>query len=799
MVGAGISNTGRRRGASRLAASLAVAVAATVASVAAPSPAHAYPADLGSGIVHDLNYTWSFPATSGGRGSSGTYDYLAYTPTGWTASESLPMYVVLHGCPAKDGQGAQAMMEATRLNALADEERFVVLYAANGARCWRASSPGRSNAIRGGGGDADIVAGMTRQTMSTFNVDTERVYILGFSSGGSQASATGYAYPDIYPGVGTDAASGPSMDTTCNAMNDATARSFAESTVQQMGTRARAVPFFAIGGDGILGGQEDPVGWVDSTGTLPKVSGCTRIAYLTALEIGKLVTPGAGPDDFKTSITETGAITQAEDGTPLAGVPWKRQVALDPSGCPIAENWITGTGHKWMGGSTDPAYAHWGINDPRAPSTGRNSWNFFKQFTLSGGNTACNPSPSAEANTVRGNRPGHYRANTSASLFEAKAVQLPGQQTASHVTVAPVSATVDSAVKGAAPKASADARSLTAEGLGAGLDKTYGVEARQSAPPGNTSPVHQQSAAVPAYPHFNADVATADAHARWGSRSECITEGPIAQARSTLVDAQYQPDGSSDEGSGWHGDGIGMTDYVAQRGTGTSTGVVQLTPRASDDRYSLNATATTQVSGIHVAAALYVGVVAPAAAEVVATGLPGTAAVAVNQPVLRVQGATLASGRTFTTKIDGGQVVQITPGLVTKKVSGDGTTASASGILAHIKILDPTGTAVLSDVTVGNIAATATVPLGGVICKGGSDIASVEDDAPTAAAAEPGQGGTAADGSDPGAAARPAQSRVTLAASARPALETVAFPLLLLVGVLGALGMRRRRRHVRAR
>lgn len=784
-----------RRALSRLLAAIVALATSGTIGLAAPNPAYAYAADLGGGTVHKLNYTWSFPATPGGGGTSGSYDYLAYTPTGWTASEPLPLYVVLHGCPAVDGQGAQAMMEATRLNALADEERFVVLYAANGARCWRASSPGRSNTTRGGGGDADIVAGMTRQVMSGFNVDTERVYILGFSSGGSQASATGYAYPDIFAGVGTDAASGPNMDTTCNAMNDATARSFAESTVQQMGTRARAMPFFAIGGDGILGGQEDPVGWVDSTGTVPKVSGCTRIAYLTALAVDELVTPGA---TFKTSYTKTGQITAAEDGTPIEGVPWKRQVALDPSGCPIAENWITGTGHKWMGGSTDPDYAHWGINDARAPSTGRNSWSFFKQFTLSGGNTACDPSPSAEPASPRGNRPGDYRASTSASLLDAKEIHVPGQTEASQVTVAPVSATVDSAARGATPNSVVDARSVTANGLGAGLDQTYGVEARQSAPPGGTSPVHEQSAAVPAAPYFNTDMAIADAHARWGSKSVCVTDGPIAQARSTLVDAQYEPDGAEDGGSGWSGDSISMDDYVAKPGTGTSTGVIQLTPRKSDDRYSLNATATTQVTGIHVAAALYVGVVAPASAEVVATGVPGTAAVAVNQPVLRVQGATVVSGRTFTTKIAGGNLVEITPGIVTKNVSSDGTTASASGTLAHIEVLDATGTATLADLTVGEIAATATVPEGGVSCKGSSDPSEGAMTSTTSAPAESASASGAPLTSAEAGRRVPAPTtaaRVSLvAATMRHAPAAFALFGLLGLAAVGALSVRRRPR-----
>lgn len=706
----------------RLLVGAVLLLAMGTVGLVAPAPAHAFTADLGSGTVHRLTYNWSFPPTSGARGQSGSIDYLAYTPVGWASSDALPLYVVLHGCPGTPGQGAEEMMKATRLNAIADRERFVVLYAANGSRCWRASSPGRANSIRGGGGDADIVAGMTRSVMAQFGVDSERVYMQGFSSGGSQASATAYAYPDLYAAVGTDVASGPNADITCNAMTDASARFYAESAVEQMGIRARAMPMFAIGGDGVLGGEEDPVGILDPTDTAPEpmVSGCTRIAYLTALAVDEIVTPGA---TFATSFTKTGQVTHAEDGTPVQGEAWKRHVALDPHGCPIAENWIVSTGHKWMGGSTDPDYLTYGINDPLAPSTGENSWAFFKQFTLHGGNTACNPS-AAEPTAAHGNGHGRYKASTSATLVDVTGPQLPGQADAAHVEVAPVTTTVDSTTKGKAPHAVVDARSVTAVGLGAGLDKTYGVEAQQSAPSAGTSADHQQASAIPAAPYFNADLAAADARARWADHHGCITDGPVAKASSTLVNAQVQPDGSSDDGLGWHGNAAGMDDYISPPGSATSTGLIELTPRPTDDRFSLSATASTQLTAINVSDAVYVEVVAPARAEVLASGLPGRSRVAVNQPVLRVQGLTLASGRTFTTKIDGGPVVQITPGLVNTAVSPDGTSASASGELAHVRLLDPTGSAPLVDATIGAISATATVPTGGISC---GDVSSDSD------------------------------------------------------------------------
>ena len=696
-----------------------------------PSAAHAYRSDLGDGNVYHLTYHWSFPATHNAAATSGSNDYLVYTPVGWTATDRLPLYVVLHGCPAVPGAGAEALMESSRVNPIADSQQFLVLYPDNNASCWHASSPGREHTVRGGGGDADIVAGMTRAVMSAYNADSERVYIIGFSAGADQASATGYAYPDLYAATGVDAGAGPSMDTTCIGMSDAMAPFMAESTVEQMGVRARAMPFFAIGGDGDPFGEADYAGYADPTGLHPKSSGCSRIAYLEALAIDGLLVPG---HSFQTSYTQSGVITAAEDGTPEQGDTWTRMVALDGNGCEIAENWIVGSGHAWMGGSTDPAYAQYGINDPKGPSTGANSWAFFRQFTLHGGNTACQPTLTPTPVTGHGN-PHVYRASASSSLVEVNPPGVAAQADAAPLVIAPASATVDSTARGSVPRSTADARNLTMTTPVAGSGQNPFVEARQSAPPGNTSPVHQELAAVPAAPVFNADLATADAHARW-DETACITDGPVSAAKTTLANAQYQPGGGSDDGENWHGSSIGMDDFISPAGTATSTSTIELARHAGDETYSLDATASTQVTGINVSDALYIEVVSPAKAEVLATGVPGTAGVSVGQPVLRIEGMTLVSGRTFTSDLPDGQVVEVTPGRVITRVSSDGRTATASGTLADIRVMGPTGSTSSVDLTVGTISATATVPSGGVSC---DDV-----DRPAAAASTSAPSGTSA-------------------------------------------------------
>ena len=738
---------------------LCAALAATSAGFFSPSRAYAYDSDLGAGTVHALTYKWSFPATRNGGATSGSNAYLLYTPAGWTASDRLPLYVLLHGC----SETVDKRMMSARMNPVADSQRFLVLYPDDqtGGGCFHAASPPRNGTVRDGGGDASIIAGMTRAVMSGYNVDSERVYILGLSAGADQASATAFAYPDLYAAAGVNSGGGPNMQTTCPGAPDAVVPFYAESTFEQMGTRARVVPFFAISGDADpLSGQGDYESWVspNPTGVHPKVAGCTRLAYQEVLDIDHLVDPAT---PYATSYTQTGTVSAAQDGTPVQGHPWEREVALDGHGCEVAENWnVHGMGHAWSGGSTDPNAQG---TDPLGPSTDENSWAFFRQFTLHGGNTTCGPQVAPAPSPANGNPPRPYSASASATLLTSDALNVAGQAAPTHLEVAPVSATVDSSRKAGSTRSLADARNLTMNVPPAGLNPDLLVEAKQSAAPSNAAPVHQESTAVPLAPVFNADLATADASARWANRS-CISDGLIASAQSTLVNAQLEPNGANDGGVNWSGNAAGMDDYISPPGTATSTSTIGLTRHDTDGRYSLDATATTQISAINVSDALYVEVTSAPKAEVIATGVPGTAKVLVHQPVLRVEGMTLASGRTFTTTVSAGPVIEITPGIVSSHVSADGTTVSASGTLAHIKVVDATGTATALDATVGTLDVAANVPAGGVGCSPSTGSAT-SDTTITASSPTPGSLATATHNGVSQGAAKPAKSiRMSLVA-----------------------------------
>jgi poly(3-hydroxybutyrate) depolymerase len=235
----------------------------------------------------------------------------------------------------------------------------------------------KKNITRGGGGDADVVAGITRTIIDEYNVDTERVYLAGGSAGAFQTSATAASYPELYAAIGIIAGPGYGMAVTCAGYNDAVVPLYAQATVDQMGERARVMPFLTYAG------TVDPLGEAGGG-----VAGCTKLAYLEWLYTNNLLVPGDGPlpagvggllpagdtgDTFQTDPSiETGQVPD--------GYAWTKHVARDRNGCEIGERWIVdGMGHTWGGDA----------GDVMGPSTSEALWGFFEQFTLSGGNVAC--------------------------------------------------------------------------------------------------------------------------------------------------------------------------------------------------------------------------------------------------------------------------------------------------------------------------------------------------------------------------------------------------------------------------
>lgn len=314
--------------------------------------------DGGAGRVDRYPYSGPPPATSKIPADE-VYDYQVYVPPTYNKKQSWPLFVYVHAC----NTSADQMRLSSATSPIADSEEFLVLYPDNGSNCWRALADEPTSVNRGAGGDADIIAYMTKEAMANYNIDPQRVYILGASGGGFMASATVAAYPDLYAAAGVIAGGGTAMTAACMGFEDRKYPEFATTMVGRMGKHRRVVPFISYGGTADVLGESAPIG------------GCSRHAFLQAMGANNIINPLKGGDRYKA------------DAAPVVGqIPngraWTKYVWRDTAGCIVGERWaIDGMGHAVGGGHPEHS-------DVKAPNSSKAAWDFFKRFrkAKTGGN-----------------------------------------------------------------------------------------------------------------------------------------------------------------------------------------------------------------------------------------------------------------------------------------------------------------------------------------------------------------------------------------------------------------------------
>jgi len=130
---------------------------------------------------------------------AGNLSYKLYIPARLRRRRAS-LLVMLHGC----GQTPEDFATGTRMNDLADQHGFLVVYpaqsaAANAFTCWnwfRGQDQARET------GEPALIAGITREVALEYAVDAVRTFIAGLSAGGAMAVVLGTTYPDLFSAVG---------------------------------------------------------------------------------------------------------------------------------------------------------------------------------------------------------------------------------------------------------------------------------------------------------------------------------------------------------------------------------------------------------------------------------------------------------------------------------------------------------------------------------------------------------------------------------------------------------------------
>ena len=252
---------------------------------------------------------------------AGTRIYKVYVPANYSSAlEPVPMVVMLHGCT----QSPDDFAAGTRMNALAEQHGFLVVYPAqaanaNGSKCWNWFRPDDQMRDRG---EPSLIAGITREVAANYRVDARRIFVAGLSAGAAMAVILGATYPELYAAVGAHSGlphgAAHDMPSAFGAMKG--------GQVKYRPLSGRAVPTIVFHGDR------------DNT-----VDAKNGVAIIEQATVDR-----ADRSPLRTSV---------HHGKAAGGRTYRRTVHADAASQPIVEDWVVhGAGHAWSGGSPSGSF-----------------------------------------------------------------------------------------------------------------------------------------------------------------------------------------------------------------------------------------------------------------------------------------------------------------------------------------------------------------------------------------------------------------------------------------------------------
>lgn len=301
------------------------------------------------------------PAQAQSQGSFTRYSYgsgfsfKVYVPSTYTGSP-VPLMVMLHGCT----QNADDFAAGTRMNELAEEKNFLVLYpemnpAANVNRCWNWFYD--YNQHRGSGEPA-VIKGMVDWVKANYAIDANRVYVAGLSAGGAMSVIMGATYPDVFRAVGVH--SGLEYDAADSATAAVMAMQYGGPDPNLQGYKAYLE----------MGGYKRRVPVIVFHGTND-----TTVYPINGHQV---LSQWAQTNDYVDDGADNQSVDDTADHTVRGsanGRSYTQYVYVDNNGKVLLEKWIVdGLGHAWSGGSTNGSYT-----DPKGPDASRVMWEFFSR------------------------------------------------------------------------------------------------------------------------------------------------------------------------------------------------------------------------------------------------------------------------------------------------------------------------------------------------------------------------------------------------------------------------------------
>jgi poly(hydroxyalkanoate) depolymerase family esterase len=285
--------------------------------------------------------------------SSGTLSYELYVPSTYAAGTAVPLVVALHGCT----ETADIYRQLSGWDSEAQAENYIVLFpqqssSRNSESCWNWFVQAD---MQRGSGEPSIIAGMVNSVEQHYSVDTNRVYVAGFSAGGAMANVMAATYPDMFAAVGVG--SGCEYNgLPCVGSPGPPASQTGQQSYEAMGSYARVMPAIVFQGD-----SDDIV----SPANGPLIVNEWQVTDNYALD-------GSATGSIPTTPLST------TNGTSSGGQSYTVTKYGDQNGNDLIDYWVIhGMNHAWSGGSSSESYS-----DPSGPSETAAMWAFFSNHPM---------------------------------------------------------------------------------------------------------------------------------------------------------------------------------------------------------------------------------------------------------------------------------------------------------------------------------------------------------------------------------------------------------------------------------